>query len=351
MTGKRMVKPQAEPPWGKNGVYLVAEAGINHNGNPARALAMIDCAAGAGADAVKFQVYHAEDLVQPGAAKAEYQKERTGADETQLEMLRQYEFPPDIWAILAKKAADAGLDLICTPFDDRSLELLEGLPVKAVKVASGEITNHPLLKRIAKTRKPVILSTGMSTLGEIDAAVSIFTEAGAADLALLHCTSAYPASDAEVNLRAMRTLAEAFQKPVGYSDHTPGVAVAVAAVALGAVIIEKHFTLDKSLPGPDHTMSLGPDELRSFVEAIRRVEIALGSPVKQVTPGELELRTLARRSICAAVEIAAGTMITDAVLTYKRPGYGIPPSFTTFVLGKTARRTIKAGECLTWSDF
>lgn len=331
-------------------VYIIAEAGINHNGDLERALNMVDVAAEAGVDAIKFQAFQAEALVQPNAEKASYQKERTNTEESQLEMLRQYELTPTEFCEVANRAVARGIDFICTPFDYQSVDMLEHLPISAIKIASGEITNHPLLRYAASKGKPLILSTGMATLGEIEAALEVVRATGCQKMVLLHCTSSYPVPDDEVNLRVINSLATVFGLPVGFSDHTLGTDVAVAAVALGAVIIEKHFTLDKALPGPDHAMSLDPEELRRLVCAIRRVEKALGSPIKRVTPTEEEVKRAVRRSICAARDIKCGEQITEGMITCKRPGTGIPPTMVGLVVGRKARRDIKSGDQLSWGD-
>lgn len=338
-------------PWDRGHAYVIAEAGVNHNGNIEEALALVEVAAQAGADAVKFQAFKADELVQPAAEKAKYQRERTGAGEDQLQMLRRCELSASDFRRLAEAASNLGLDFICTPFDRESAEMLRSLPLAAIKVASGDITYHSMLRQLAAQGRPMIVSTGMASLGEIEEALAVIRQAGAPPVALLHCTSSYPAADEEVNLRVMETLRSAFHLPVGFSDHTLGTEIACAAVALGAVIIEKHFTLDKSLPGPDHAMSLDPKELRSLLAGVRRVEKALGTALKRVTPGEEDVRRVARRSICAACDIRAGEEIREEMLAYKRPGVGITPNLIELVVGRVARRAIRSGERLSWADL
>jgi N-acetylneuraminate synthase len=332
-------------------VLFIAEAGVNHNGDPQRALQLVDAAAEAGADAVKFQTFRAEEVVSFGAPKARYQIETTGAQESQLDMIKRLELLPETHRELMERCDARGILFLSTPFDVGSADLLETLGVPAYKIPSGEITNWPFLEHIASKRKPVILSTGMSDLGEVEHAVGVLRAAGCEELVILHCTSSYPAPAAHANLRALRTMADAFQVPVGLSDHTMGIEVALASVALGACVIEKHFTLDRSLPGPDHQASLEPGELHALIRSIRIVESALGNGLKQPVAAEQEVRNVARRSIVSRQTIASGTLITRDLLAFKRPGTGIPPSQYTRVIGRKAARTIVADTLIRLEDL
>jgi N-acetylneuraminate synthase len=330
-------------------VFIVAEAGVNHNGDPALARQLIDVAAEAGADAVKFQTFRTESLVSRTAPKAAYQREATGAREGQAEMLRPLEFGPEEHVELRDWCAKRGLLFFSTPFDLSSADLLESLGVPLFKVPSGEITNLPFLRHVAAKGRPVVLSTGMSTLDEVGRAVDAIRESGDSPLALLHCVSAYPAPPSEMNLRAMDTLKTAFGCPVGLSDHTLGIEIAVAAVARGAAIIEKHFTLDANLPGPDHRASLEPAELSRLVASIRSVESALGDGVKRPTSSELDTRSVARKSLVAARAIRAGERLTADAVAIKRPGTGIPPADLPKALGRPVRRHLAADEVIDWT--
>jgi len=332
-------------------VYVIAEAGVNHNGDAGLARALVEAAAVAGADAVKFQCFSAERLVSPRAPKARYQTETTGADESQLEMLRRLELADDVVADLAGLARARGLHFLATPFDDEALGLLITLGVPAIKVGSGEITNLPFLAAIGRTALPVILSTGMSTLGDVEDAVAALRGAGTEQLILLHCVSCYPAAAEELNLRAIPTLARAFHCPAGFSDHSRGLHAAVAAVALGACVIEKHFTLDRDLPGPDHRASLRPDELAAMIASIRDTERALGDGIKRPVAREAEVARAARRSVVAVAALPAGTALTPAMLAIRRPGTGIPPAAWADVLGRRTRRDVGGGEILQWEDL
>ena len=326
--------------------FIIAEAGVNHNGDVRLARKLIDAAVEAGADAVKFQTFEAEELVTETAEKADYQKETTGSKESQFQMLKKLELSEKDFESLFIYAQKKGIISLSTPFDKGSADLLDKLGVPAFKIGSGEITNFPLLKHIAAKQKPVILSTGMSTLDEVDRAVRTLKKDGSGEIALLHCVSCYPASTEDTNLRAMETIRRKFNMPVGLSDHSIGIHIPVAAVALGACIIEKHFTLDKNLPGPDHRASLEPDELREMVCAIREVEGALGSGVKRPVKAELDTRKAARRSLVARVDIPAGTIITEKMLDVKRPGTGVAPGEINLVIGKRARKPIRRNEVI-----
>ena len=323
--------------------FIIAEAGVNHNGSVETAKQLIDAAVGAGADAVKFQTFKPEQLVSPAAPKAAYQRRTTDAAESQLEMLQKLELSLEAHRDLQAYCQERGVLFMSTPFDEGSVDLLAELGVPVFKIGSGEVTNWPFLTYIAGKGKPIIFSTGMAYLSEVDEAVRVIRDAGNDQLVLLHCVSNYPADPRDVNLHAMHTMKAAFHLPVGYSDHTPGVEVALAAVALGACVIEKHFTLDRQLPGPDHRASLEPDELKAMVRGIRLVEQALGSGRKVPAPSEADTTRVARRSLVAARDIAAGTVLTEEDLAVKRPGTGLPPAMRPYVIGRTARTAIPAG--------
>lgn len=330
---------------------IIAEAGVNHNGDFVLAKNLIDAAHEAGADAVKFQAFRAEEVATGLANKALYQKETTGADESQLDMLKRLELTGNEFAELAEYSRGKGLMFLATPFDRQSVDLLDKLAVPAFKIASGELTNFPLLRHIARKKKPVILSTGMATLDEIGESLKIIRNEGQEEIILLHCVSCYPAQIADMNLTAMQTLKLTFGLPVGLSDHTIGVTIPAAAAALGACVIEKHFTLDKNLSGPDHRASLEPDELRQMVQSIRDVEKALGNGVVKPTPEEEANRKVARRSIVARVDIPRGTVIEEDMLEVKRPGDGIESKYLTTVIGRRVRNIIRRGEMVDWAGI
>lgn len=328
-------------------VLFIAEAGVNHNGSLDRALAMVEAAAKAGADAIKFQTFSAEKLVSPLARKADYQARETG-EGGQFEMLKALELSEDDHRALFARCAEAGIEFMSTPFDSEAVDFLVALGMKRLKVPSGEITNIPFLKHLAAKRLPVILSTGMADMDEIDEAAALFDPA---QLTILHCTSNYPASPADVNLRAMASIATHTGLPVGYSDHTLGLAVSTAAVAMGAVVIEKHFTLDRGLSGPDHSASLEPEELAALLRQVRDVEAALGSEIKAPTASELPVRDVARRSVCMTRDLAAGEGISADDLVLLRPGTGIAPKHLDELPGRTLSRAIAAGTPLQWDDL
>lgn len=360
------------------GTYIIAEAGVNHNGSLDLAMQLVDAAARAGADAVKFQTFQAELLVTRDAPKAEYQRRTTASQESQYDMLRQLQLTVDDHLALLEHCRARGIDFLSSPFDEASADVLvDRLRLNRIKIASGEIVNGPLLLRIARSGANVILSTGMSTLAEIEAALAVlsfgfvagdappswdrfwetyYSQEGRKALrekvVLLHCTSEYPAPFEDVNLRAMDTLHSAFGLPVGLSDHTEGIAVAVAAVARGATVIEKHITLDKNLPGPDHKASLNPDEFAELVKAIRQVEQALGSPWKGPSPSELPNRAIARKSLVARRPIAKGELFSPNNLTSKRPAArGLSPMLYWDVLGRPAPRDYAEDEVIdVWSE-
>jgi N,N'-diacetyllegionaminate synthase len=326
--------------------FVIAEAGINHNGQLDVARRLIEAAATAGADAVKFQTFSAERLVTPGAAKAEYQARTTGSAESQLDMLRRVELTPADFARLRDHARECGITFLSTPFEEASVDVLMDLGVELIKVPSGEITNLPFLSHVGRTRKPVILSTGMSTLDDVLAATTALRDAGTTDLVVLQCVSEYPAAVSDANLRVMATLRDAVGVPVGFSDHTLGLLVPQAAVALGACVIEKHLTLDRRMEGPDHAASIEPDEFKDLVRSIRQIESALGNGVKAPTPGERGVAAVARKSVVALVAIPAGTILDATLVGLRRPGTGLPASKLPDILGRPARVHIAAGTLL-----
>lgn len=331
-----------------NHVIIIAEAGVNHNGDYDRAVAMIHAAKAAGADYVKFQTAVPELVISSVAPKAEYQKETTGAEESQLEMCRKIHLRLEDYAPLAEICREVGIGFMSTPFDLVSIDCLALLGMDYWKIPSGEITNLPYLRKIARKGGKVILSTGMSELCEVEAALEVLEDngIGRADVALLHCNTQYPTPMCDVNLRAMEQLASLHPGAVGYSDHTVGIEVPVAAVAMGARIIEKHFTLDRNLPGPDHKASLEPSELASMVSAIRNIELAIGSGEKHVSDSERPNIVVARKSIVAATDIRKGDLLTENNITVKRPGNGISPMKWDAVLGTAAIRDFLADELI-----
>lgn len=350
-------------------VYIIAEAGVNHNGSLELAKKLIDVAVDAGADAVKFQTFKADTLVSKKAEKADYQRQTTSADESQYEMIKKLELDEEAHRLLIDYCKKAGIQFLSTPFDLASVDLLaRTYDLPCIKIPSGEITNGPLLLKSAQTGKSVILSTGMSTLGEIEDALGVLafgylgnsgpsiaafraaycSAQGQALLlnkvTLLHCTTEYPAPFIDVNLRVMDTLKSAFGLPIGYSDHTEGIAVPIAAVARGAVVIEKHFTFDRALPGPDHKASLEPAELRQMVRSIRDVEQVLGVGTKHPTPSELKNMPVARKSLVAACTIRSGESFTAENLAVKRPGNGLSPMQQWDLLGRKASKDFAVDE-------
>jgi N-acetylneuraminate synthase/N,N'-diacetyllegionaminate synthase len=330
---------------------VIAEAGVNHNGDLALAHRLVDIAAEAGADAVKFQTFRTDRLVTADAPKAAYQEVATGGDESQRDMLRRLELSAEAHGELAAHCARRDLLFLSTPFEEESADFLERLGVPAFKVPSGELTNLPFLRHLATKGRPLIVSTGMATLEEVGAAVDAVRNAGAPPLALLHCVSAYPAVAADSNLRAMDTLARTFGVPVGWSDHTLGIEVALAAVALGAAILEKHFTLDRTLPGPDHRASLEPGELAALVTQVRRVESALGDGRKVPTAAETDTARVARKSLVAARDLAPGTRLGPDDVAVRRPGTGISPAHLDQVLGRRLVRAVPVGGLLAIDMF
>jgi len=328
--------------------FIIAEAGVNHNGDIKLAKQLIDVAKKAGADAVKFQTFTAEKVSTRYAEKAEYLKKTTNKEESHYEILRKQELSEKAHVELKKYADSQKIIFLSTPYDKESVELLVRLGIPALKVSSADITNYPLLTHIACQKLPVILSTGMSTLGEIEDAVRVVKNTGNEQLILLHCNFNYPARIEDINLMAMNTLKQAFGFPVGYSDHTMNFEVSLAAITLGAVVIEKHFTLNRNLPGADHRASLEPCELKDMIARIRNVELALGSPEKRPTGEEIPNRKISRRSIVAAISIPKGIVITDNMIDTKRPGTGISPKYFAGIVGLKTISDIKKDELITW---
>ncbi len=320
--------------------FVIAEAGVNHNGDPALARALVDAAVAAGADAVKFQTFTVDRLVTRRAATAEYQQRATGGEQSQYEMLARLELSPAAHRTLFTYCAEVGIEFMSTPFDPESARYLKRLGVRRIKISSGDVTNLPMLEVVGALGLPVILSTGMADMAEVQAAVAALRRAGTTDLAVLQCVSNYPADPAVTNLRVMDTYARVFGAPVGLSDHSTGTAVAIAAAARGAAYIEKHFTLDRTLPGPDHQASLLPDELRALVAAIREVESALGDGVKRPVASELPVRDVARKSLVAARDLPGGVVLTREDLDVLRPGTGLSPAALPAVLGRRTTRAI-----------
>jgi N,N'-diacetyllegionaminate synthase len=329
-------------------VLIIAEAGVNHNGDIALAERLVDVAAFAGADFVKFQTFSADRLVTQSAKKASYQQKATGSEESQLEMLRRLELGCDAHFHLVNHAASKGIGFLSTAFDEDNLDFLVSLGIPLIKMPSGEITNLPYLRHVASHGKPVVLSTGMATLDEIGDALAVLENGGLsrADVTVLHCATEYPVPMADVNLRAMQTIRDAFGVAVGYSDHTLGIEVAIAAVAMGAKVVEKHFTLDCDLPGPDHRASLPPEQLVAMVRAIRNIELALGSGDKRPSGAEAQNMAVARKSIVAARAIRTGELFSADNLTVKRPGTGISPMRWDELIGSPANRAYAVDELI-----
>lgn len=329
-------------------VLIIAEAGVNHNGDMDIARRLIDAAADAGADLVKFQTFNANRLVTRGAKKADYQTQATGAGESQHAMLQRLELSEAMHHELIAHCATRGIGFFSTAFDIDSIDMLTGMGQKIFKVPSGEITNLPYLRHTARAGTPLILSTGMASMADIEAAIDAVEQAGTprSAVTVLHCTTEYPTPMAEVNLRAMQSIGAAFGVAVGYSDHTPGIEVAIAAVALGAQVIEKHFTLDRTMPGPDHQASLEPHELAAMVSAIRNIETAMGDGIKRLTPSEARNKPIARKSLVASRAIDAGEVFTAENMTCKRPGTGLSPMRWDELIGRRASRAFQADELI-----
>jgi N-acetylneuraminate synthase len=331
--------------------FVIAEAGVNHNGSVDTALRLVDAAARAGADAVKFQTFRAERLATPDAPKAGYQVRATGEEESQYQMLKRLELDEAAHEALVARCRERGILFLSSPFDEECCDFLEALGVPAFKVPSGELANLPFLRHVAAKGRPMILSTGMATLLEVSRAVDAVESAGCPPLVLLHCVSSYPAEPAEANLRAMGTMRAAFGVPAGFSDHTEGDVVPLAAVAMGAAVVEKHFTLDRSLPGPDHQASIEPPALARLVSSIRRVEAALGDGLKRPVPSEEDTARVARKSLVALRAIAAGEPLDPRAVGARRPGTGIAPERLAELLGKRARQDVAEGTVLAVEMF
>lgn len=329
-------------------VLIIAEAGVNHNGDMNLARQLIDAASDAGVDMVKFQTFTADKLVTEQAGKADYQKQSTGSGESQYSMIRRLELSRQMHVDLIEHCKLRGIEFFSTGFDPESVDMLVDLGIDHFKVPSGEITNLPYLRHVGRYGKPTILSTGMADLGEIEDALKVLEKAGTSRdlITMLHCNTEYPTPMADVNLRAMSSMRDAFGVAVGYSDHTQGIEVPIAAVALGATVIEKHFTLDRNLPGPDHQASLEPNELKAMVEAIRNIEQALGDGIKRPTTSEAKNMFVARKSLVAASIIRAGEPFTESNLTVKRPGMGVSPMRWDEVLGRRASRDFSIDELI-----
>jgi N,N'-diacetyllegionaminate synthase len=327
---------------------VIAEAGVNHNGDLQLAKQLVDAAAAAGADVVKFQTFQANQLATECAEQAAYQQQALGQSQSQLAMLQQLELKPEQHGQLIEHCQERDVEFLSTAFDPPSIDLLASLQLKRWKVPSGEITNLPYLRQIGAQGHPVILSTGMANLGEIEAALAVLEQAGTprSRVTVLHCTTEYPAPPEEVNLRAMQTIAQAFDVAIGYSDHTAGIAVPIAAVAMGATVIEKHLTLDRNLPGPDHKASLQPDDFAAMVRSIRTIEQALGDGIKRPTASEQANLPVVRKSLVAARPIRAGELFSEANLTAKRPGTGISPMQWDAWIGRPASRDFAADELI-----
>jgi N-acetylneuraminate synthase len=333
-------------------VFIIAEAGVNHNGRLDLAMQLIEAARAAGADAVKFQTFKTEKVMTREVGMADYQRQNLGRAESQFEMVKRLELSYQDFVKLRDHARQIGILFLSTPDESESLDFLcDTLDLSWLKVGSGEITNFPFLRQIAKKRRPTILSTGMCDLGEVERALIPFQEAGCPELIVLHCTTNYPCPPEEVNLHAMVTLRDAFKVRVGYSDHTLGIDIPIAAVALGAEVIEKHFTLDKSMVGPDHLASLDPVELGEMVRSIRRVEAALGDGIKRPNPSELQTKQLVRRHLVSARRLEAGTILCESDLTLKRASAGIGPECFELVSGRKLLASLEADSPLSWNHL
>jgi len=326
-------------------VYIIAEAGVNHNGSFNLACKLVDAAKAAGVDCIKFQTFKSENLVSHTAQKAEYQKNTTG-EGSQVDMLKKLELSYDEFLALKEYCDKIGICFLSTPFDFESIDFLNSIDMPFWKIPSGEVTNYPYLVDLAKTGKPIVMSTGMCSLDEIKEAIDVLKDNGTKDIKLLHCNTEYPTPFEDVNLKAMQTMREAFELEVGYSDHTKGIEVPIAAVALGATVIEKHFTLDRNMDGPDHKASLEPDELKLMVESIRNIEKALGNGDKTPSQSEKKNIGVARKSIVAKKNIKYGDILTDENITVKRPGTGISPMKWNEVIGTRAIRDFEEDELI-----
>ncbi|NQU80350.1 MAG: N-acetylneuraminate synthase [Bacteroidetes bacterium] len=331
-----------------NHVFIIAEAGVNHNGSLELAKRMIDVAKEAGADAIKFQTFKAEKVISRYARKADYQKRTTGIDKSQLEMVKRLELDVQAHRELISYCKEKDILFLSSPFDLDSIDLLDQLGIEIFKIPSGEVTNLPYLRKIGKLKKKIILSTGMADLGEIEDALDILTESGTKknQITVLHCNTEYPTPSEDVNLKAMLTLRDSFKIKVGYSDHTLGIDVPIAAVALGAKVIEKHFTLDKNMEGPDHQASLDPSELKQMVKSIRNIEKSLGDGIKKPSKSEMKNKPIARKSIIASRTIEKGEIFSEENITIKRPGNGISPMRWEEVVGKVSQKDFQTDQII-----
>lgn len=331
--------------------FLIAEIGVNHNGSIATAKKMIDKALEANVDAVKFQTFFADDLVTKDSPQAKYQKENTKINQTQYQLLKRLGLTRTDFRELKEYCGKVGILFLSSPFSETAADLLDELGIEAFKIPSGEITNLPFLEHVSRKNKPIILSTGMATLEEVKEAVDVIENAGGKEIVLLQCTSAYPAKPEHTNLRAMETMRSVFNYPVGFSDHTIGCEIAIASVAMGADVIEKHFTLDKNMEGPDHKASIDPGELQYLVKSIRKIEDAFGDGQKMPTADEIEIAELVRKSIIAKEDILADEEITRNKLIISRPGNGLPPKSLHLIIGKKAKKEIKAGTLISMEQI
>lgn len=331
-------------------VFIIAEAGVNHNGSISNAKKLIETAKEAGADAVKFQMFHTENLVTKSAPKANYQKIGTN-ENSQFKMLKGLELSEDDFLELMQFCENCGIKFMATPFDNDSADFLNESSLSIFKISSGDLNNIPFLKRIAKFNKPIILSTGMADLEEIKESVEAIYSTKNEKLTLLHCTSNYPAEYNNINLLAIQSLKNIFNIPVGYSDHSKGIEVAIAAVALGSTVIEKHFTLSKQMDGPDHKSSIESRELKKMVTSIRNIEKALGNGTKKIQQTEIEIKKIVGKSLVASIDIPRGTLITKGMITVKRPGIGIAPKYLESVIGKVSCIDIPHDTCIEWSKI
>lgn len=330
------------------GVFIIAEAGVNHNGKLELAKKLVDMAVECGADAIKFQTFKAEESTGKFADKAKYQKENTNTEESQLEMIKKLELPFESFEILKDYCCEKKIKFISTPDGIESLNYLISIGVDVIKIGSTEVSNIEFLKQIGKTNKEIILSTGMSTLGEVEKAIMALKSTGNKKIKIMQCTTDYPTAYEDVNVNAMVTMREAFKVPVGLSDHTISNEAAIAAVALGAEFVEKHITLDRKMEGPDHKASMPPEEFKAYIFAIRNTEKLLGDGIKKPTKREIEIMKDVRRSIVASRNIEEGTVLTKELLSYKRPGNGIKPEFIDIIIGKKLKTNVSKDQLIEW---
>lgn len=329
-------------------VFIIAEAGVNHNGSLELAKKLVDMSVECGADAVKFQTFKAHETTGVFAEKADYQKENMKIEESQYEMIKKLELPFEYFREIQQYCNQKGIIFLSTPDGEESLNFLMELDIPMIKVGSTEVTNPEFLKKVAKTSKSIILSTGMSNLGEVEQALDMIYSAGNSDVQIMQCTTDYPTEYNDVNLLAMVTMKDAFKVPVGLSDHTLSNEAAIAAVALGAVVIEKHITLDRNMEGPDHKASMPPNEFKTYIQSIRNTEKLLGDGIKKPTMRERNIMKDVRRSIVAAYDLDPGTVLTKDMLSFKRPGNGIKPELANVLAGKVVKRSIKKDELIRW---